>query len=48
MSLFDAVCGQPLCKNVGHFLRWEGNREGEFGIVSGHGGDVLGHSELEK
>jgi hypothetical protein len=50
MTLLDALLRQPLGQNVVHALWWEGNREGEIGLILGHSSDleVLGIWKVRK
>jgi hypothetical protein len=48
MALLDALFRQPLCQDIVHALRREGNWVREFHIVLGHSreGDVFGVGEV--
>jgi hypothetical protein len=41
VALLDALLGEPFRQDIGHTGRRESDREGELGVVPGHGGDVL-------
>lgn len=41
VTLLDALLGEPFSQDVVHTSRRESDGEGEFGIVPGHGSDVL-------
>lgn len=41
VTLLNALLGEPFSQDVVHTSGRERNGEGEFGVVPGHGGDVL-------
>ena len=45
VALLDALLGEPFSQDVGHTGRRESDREGELGVVPGHGGDVLTNND---
>lgn len=45
VALLDALLGEPFSQDVGHTGRGESDREGELGVVPGHGGDVLTNND---